>query len=132
MPSPEHEAMVQTFLDQPIAEAPSLQAQRDNYEALLAGFPIDPNAKIESFKIEHIDADWVSMPDSRADQAVLYLHGGGYVIGSNTGYREFASRVAACTGARVCVLDYRLAPEHPFPAALDDAVMAYQLSLIHI
>lgn len=126
MPSPEHEAMVQQFLDQPIVDAPSLEEQRANYDALLSGFPIAPEATIEPIAIEHIQADWVSMSGVNSSQAILYLHGGGYVIGSNVGYREFASRLSASTGAKVCVINYRLAPEDPFPAAVDDALMAYQ------
>jgi acetyl esterase/lipase len=57
---------------------------------------------------------------------VLYLHGGGFTIGSARTHRALATHLAAASGATVHVLDYRLAPEHPFPAALDDAVAAYR------
>ncbi|MGX1776481.1 alpha/beta hydrolase [Nocardia brasiliensis] len=57
--------------------------------------------------------------------AVLYLHGGGYTIGSPATHRSLAARLAHETGCAVYVLDYRLAPEHPFPAALDDAEAAF-------
>jgi len=57
---------------------------------------------------------------------VLYLHGGGYVIGSPRSHRHLAAAVARASAARALLLDYRLAPEHPFPAALDDAVAAYE------
>ncbi|BAD59554.1 alpha/beta hydrolase [Nocardia farcinica] len=57
--------------------------------------------------------------------AVLYLHGGGYAVGSMATHRSLAARLAHETGAAVFLLDYRLAPEHPFPAALDDAVAAF-------
>ncbi|MGW4366061.1 alpha/beta hydrolase [Nocardia takedensis] len=57
--------------------------------------------------------------------AVLYLHGGGYTVGSPTTHRSLAARLARDTGCAVYVLDYRLAPEHPFPAALDDAEGAF-------
>ena len=63
--------------------------------------------------------------DVRSDLAVLYLHGGAYVLGSGRAYRHLVSRLAAALGAPVWVPDYRLAPEHPFPAALDDALAAY-------
>ena len=59
---------------------------------------------------------------------VLYLHGGGYVLGSAFGYRHLASALARAAGARVLVPDYRLAPEHPFPAALEDALRAYRVA----
>ena len=60
---------------------------------------------------------------------ILYLHGGGYRIGSPACYRGFGSHLAAAAGATVVVVDYRLAPEHPFPAAVDDAVAAYRALL---
>jgi acetyl esterase/lipase len=69
----------------------------------------------------------VAAPDSaRGDRAVLYLHGGGFAVGSPATYRALATHLAAASGAEVHVLDYRLAPEHPFPAALDDALAAWR------
>jgi acetyl esterase/lipase len=68
----------------------------------------------------------VSTPVSAPDRLVLYLHGGAYVAGSPALYRDFIWRVATASRSRVVVPDYRLAPEHPFPAALDDAVNAYR------
>jgi monoterpene epsilon-lactone hydrolase len=126
MPSPEHEAMVNLLLERDVTAAPTLDEQRANYEAMLAGMPIADDVTVEPIRIEHVDADWVSVPSSRSDVAILYLHGGGYVLGSNVAYREFGGRLARATRARVCLLNYRLAPEHPFPAAVEDAVMAYQ------
>ena len=64
-------------------------------------------------------------PRPQQPATVLLLHGGGYVMGSAFGYRHFASALAAAADACVLVPDYRLAPEHPFPAALEDAVHAY-------
>ena len=67
----------------------------------------------------------VAMPASRPERNVLYLHGGGYVSGSPAHYRHFTWRIADALSANVFALAYRLAPEHPFPAALDDAARAY-------
>jgi monoterpene epsilon-lactone hydrolase len=64
--------------------------------------------------------------DGDPGRAVLYLHGGGFTIGSPATHRALAAHLAAASGATVHLLDYRLAPEHPFPAALDDAVAAYR------
>ena len=61
-----------------------------------------------------------------AERAVLYLHGGGYAIGSLNTHRRLAYDISAAWGARVLVIDYRLAPEHPFPAAVDDAAKAWR------
>jgi acetyl esterase/lipase len=71
----------------------------------------------------------VTTPASRPDRHVLYLHGGGYIFGSPPLYRDMTWRIADQTRARVLCLDYRLAPEHPFPAALDDAAAAYRWML---
>ena len=60
---------------------------------------------------------------------VLYLHGGGYVIGSPRSHRHLDAAIAIAASANVLLLDYRLAPEHPFPAAVDDAVATYRLLL---
>jgi acetyl esterase/lipase len=73
-----------------------------------------------------VAAVWITTPASRPDRHVLYLHGGGYLFGSPPLYRDMTWRIARATRARVLCLDYRLAPEHPFPAALDDAVTAYR------
>lgn len=67
----------------------------------------------------------VTTPASRPERNVLYLHGGGYVSGAPAHYRHFIWRIANAVGACVWVLEYRLAPEHPFPAALEDAVAGY-------
>ena len=78
-----------------------------------------------------IDLDGVKVvavvtPASLSGRLVLQLHGGGHVSGSPALYGDFTWRIAAATRARRVILDHRLAPEHPFPAALDDAVTAYR------
>jgi epsilon-lactone hydrolase len=73
-----------------------------------------------------VTADRITMPGSHPNRNVLYLHGGAYAIGSPSCYRHFTWRLAAATRASVLAVDYRLAPEHPFPAALDDALAAYR------
>jgi epsilon-lactone hydrolase len=67
-----------------------------------------------------------AVAQSRPDRCVLYFHGGGYCIGTAALYRDFLWRVAAATRAQVLYFDYHLAPEHPFPAALDDAIAVYR------
>jgi monoterpene epsilon-lactone hydrolase len=73
-----------------------------------------------------VPAEWVLTPLSQPDCYVLYLHGGGYVIGSPSLYRHLTWRLAKAVRARLLAADYRLAPEHPFPAAVDDAVAVYE------
>ncbi len=82
--------------------------------------------KIVAIDAGGVAAERVASPVSRPDRHVLYLHGGAYAIGWPSLYRDLTWRIAAATRATVLCIDYRLAPEHPFPAALDDAVMAYR------
>ena len=73
-----------------------------------------------------VRAHLVSTPRSSPERHVLYLHGGAYTVGSPRLYRHFTWRIADAARARVLVIAYRRAPEHPYPAALDDAVAAWQ------
>jgi len=73
-----------------------------------------------------LPAEWVLGPGARADAAILYLHGGAFVVGSPATHRELVARVSMAGAARVLSLDYRLAPEFPFPAAVDDVRTAYR------
>jgi monoterpene epsilon-lactone hydrolase len=79
---------------------------------------------------EEVDAGgrpalWCIPVDGTDDRVILYTHGGGFVVNTMDSHRKVAAHLAKATGARALVLDYRLAPEHPFPAQLDDAVAAY-------
>ena len=68
---------------------------------------------------------WCRPADAQAGAAVLYLHGGAYVVGSAQAYRHFAGQIAVRAEAAIFVAEYRLAPAHPFPGAADDAAAAY-------
>jgi monoterpene epsilon-lactone hydrolase len=68
-------------------------------------------------------------PAPTADRAILYLHGGGYIMGSINTHRELIARLSKAAQARILALDYRLAPEHPFPAPVEDATAAYRWML---
>lgn len=96
----------------PLGSLPIAQ-QRDMTEQMLAAGSIAPGI-------------W-ALPEKRnGDRVMLYLHGGTYVVGSARGYRSMASQLAALSGAKVFIADYRLAPEHPFPAVIDDALAVYR------
>lgn len=83
----------------------------------VVGTPVD---------VDGIPAEWIDAPGAAADRAVLYLHGGGYVAGSIDSHRNLTGHLAQAMGCRVLALHYRLAPEHPHPAPLEDAVTAYR------
>ena len=73
-----------------------------------------------------VSAEWHVAEGAAQDKVILYVHGGGYVMGSAGSHRDMTSRLSKAAGARVLSLNYRLAPEHPFPAPVDDAVAAYK------
>src|SRR5207245_11051547 len=102
---------------------------RRQYEGAERVFPTPPDVKVEIVATPARPAEWLTPPGVRTDAVVLYLHGGGYVIGSPRSHRHLAAAIARSAGARALSLDYRLAPEHPVPAARDDAVAAYQWRL---
>ena len=81
---------------------------------------------LRSLTARLVPAVLTAVAQSRADRCVLYFHGGGYAVGTAALYRDYLWRIAAATRAQVLFFEYRLAPEHPFPAALDDAVAAYR------
>jgi acetyl esterase/lipase len=72
-----------------------------------------------------VPAEWILPPGASAMPVVVYLHGGGYCAGSLSTHRHLAANIAQAAGARVLMVDYRLAPEHPFPSAVEDAQAAY-------
>ncbi len=84
------------------------------------------NVDVQPIAIGDLPAEWLRPIGVKDDRAVLYLHGGGYTMGSCNTHRALGARLALASWAPVLVIDYRLAPEHPFPAALDDALAAYR------
>ena len=105
--------------------APPAQA-RAEFEGLLASVQIASDLKFEAAQAGGVRGLWVDAPGVRADRVLLYLHGGGYVAGSASGYRPLVGELGRATKARALVIDYRLAPEDPFPAAVDDIVTSYK------
>ena len=99
---------------------------RAEFEAMSAGFTLSADIRTERLSAGGVPAEWVVAPEARADRTMLYLHGGGYVVGSINTHRDLAARLSRAARARVLVIDYRLAPEHPYPAAVEDATAAYR------
>jgi len=126
MPSKELEEVIRTIRERDVLEAPTLDEMRQGFVDLAAEMPPADDVSIEGVTADSVPSEWVTVPDIDDDRAVLYLHGGGYVIGSPVTHRELAGRLSRACGARVLLADYRLAPEHPFPAAVDDAVASYR------
>lgn len=76
--------------------------------------------------VGHMDALWIRPKNIDNDSVILYLHGGGYGMGSIKSHKKLAARIARSCRSQSLIIEYRLAPEHPFPAAVEDAVEAYQ------
>lgn len=81
---------------------------------------------VEQAQIAGIDVDWLRPKNARQDKVIYYLHGGAYVLGSRRTHRQLVSHMARAAGVVAVLPEYRLAPEHPFPAGLDDAVAVYR------
>jgi epsilon-lactone hydrolase len=102
-----------------------LEKARAAYEELLASFSPPEGVSVRSANTGGVPA-LIVRPEGDAPVRVIHLHGGGYTIGSAFGYQWLAGALAAASGAAVLVPEYRLAPEHPYPAAVDDALAAYR------
>ena len=104
-----------------------LQKQRDDFETMMARqFKPQPGIEYREEELEGLPITWAEPQQQAASGTVLYLHGGGYMIGSPRAYRDLTGRIAAAAQCAVAALDYRLAPEHPHPAALEDALRCYR------
>jgi acetyl esterase/lipase len=103
--------------------------RRKAMEEWQAALQLPPETKTQPVDARGVRAEWVWRPESDADRAILYLHGGGYAIGSIATHRYLMQGLSKASGARVLGIDYRLAPEHPFPAAVEDAVTAWRWML---
>ncbi len=91
--------------------------------------PIARDVDVMPVQLPGVNGEWLVPASCTGKRVLLYSHGGGYLFGSLVSYRAFTTRLAAACDARVFVLDYRLAPEQPFPAAADDVIAAYRYLL---
>jgi epsilon-lactone hydrolase len=103
----------------------SIQEQRSRQEKVASRFQMPKGIVFEPLDIEGIQGAWVYEPYVE-DLVVLYLHGGAFALGSIHVHREFLGRFASATRAMALAVNYRLAPEHPFPAALEDSLCAFE------
>ena len=92
------------------------------HQILLRGTRVEP-VSVEGLRAEFVRAKDVSLSDART---ILYFHGGGYIAGSCSTHRDLATRISAACGMRALVVEYRLAPEHKYPAAFEDGLRAFR------
>ena len=103
--------------------------RRKDMDAAFSQYRVAPEVTVEPVTANGVRAEWTSTPQDDRDAALLYVHGGGYVIGSLNSHRHLVSEAGRAAKAWALALDYRLAPEHPFPAAVEDAVAGYRYLL---
>jgi epsilon-lactone hydrolase len=97
---------------------------RQDWDALFESPVID--TAISPVLAGGVDSVWIAAEGAESDRTLLYLHGGGYKLGSTRSHRDLMTRISAAARCRVLGVNYRLAPEHVFPAPVDDAFAAYQ------
>jgi len=109
--------------------AGSFAERRERWTRTFQEFcPTPAGTAVETWHADSVGGEWVCAADAdpRRDRVVLHFHGGGYTAGSAAAYRGLSARLSAACRCPVVSVDYRLAPEHPYPAALEDCVAAYR------
>jgi epsilon-lactone hydrolase len=106
-----------------------LAERRQRLDGLGAQYPLPADVRVEPVEANGVAAEWTATPGADPTRVVLFLHGGGYISGSLLSHRHMVAQAGREAGARTLALGYRLAPEHPFPAALEDAVAGYRFLL---
>jgi monoterpene epsilon-lactone hydrolase len=129
MPSPAHDAYVASL--PPGGATPEVRPSPEAFAAMRemeAATPVEtpPGAEVTPVDAGGVPALWVQAAGARPNRTILYLHGGGYIFLTAGRFTPVMAEVAKAAEARCLGLDYRRAPEHPFPAPVDDAVVAYR------
>jgi monoterpene epsilon-lactone hydrolase len=108
----------------------NLEALRLAVDSDSERFPLDPDINVERVSVAiGVSAEWTWTEAADPARVVLYLHGGGYVFGSILSHRHLVAEIGRTSGSRTLAIDYRLSPENPFPAAVDDALASYRFLL---
>ena len=125
MASKELEAVLELIRSRPVLENPSIEEVRAAAEEA-PRFPLAEDVRCEVVDAGGVPVELITTPEAVEGRVLFYLHGGGYVMCSINTHREMISRLARAAGARALAINYRLAPENPFPAAVADATAAYR------
>jgi len=105
--------------------APTLAENRAAFDKRADLYPLPAGTEVSQVDAGGVPARWISFPGADAGPVLVYLHGGGYQLGSFYSHGELAARLGRASGRRVLLPEYRLAPEHPFPAAIDDVLAVW-------
>jgi len=127
--------MAEAAKQNPMPEFGSTQEQRDHINQMVGQRPLADKVMTQPTDVNGVAAFWV-VPEELADSSdcpvICYFHGGGYWAGSAAGWQSIGSFLARACGAKVLLVEYRLAPENPFPAAVQDALAAYRWLLTEV
>jgi epsilon-lactone hydrolase len=130
MPSPAMQEAIDTYRQRRAATAsgpvPTLQELRDGFAPAGRLHPVPDDIAVTAIAADGVPAYWLLAPGTEHAGVLLYLHGGGFSLGSVRSNGELAARLGRASGMRVLFPEYRLAPEHPFPAALDDVLTTWR------
>jgi acetyl esterase/lipase len=107
----------------------TLAERRQRLDGLGTRYAVPPDVRVEPADANGVPAEWTITPTADPSRVILFLHGGGYMSGSIASHRHMIAQAGREAGARTLALNYRLAPEDPYPAALEDAVAAYRYLL---
>jgi acetyl esterase/lipase len=129
MTQQQRKALDQLLRDSPLDVGGEVAEQRAIFHEMIAAVPTPEDVSAKSGELGGVPVVTVETPGTDPSVAVLYFHGGAYALGSAADSVGLAADVSRRAAARAISVDYRLAPEHPFPAALDDAVAAYRALL---
>jgi monoterpene epsilon-lactone hydrolase len=122
----QREALDQLLRDAPLDLGGDVAEQRIIFEEMMAAIPVPADVRTSPGSLGGIPVVNVEVAGADHAKVIFYLHGGAYAIGTAASSVGLASDLARRVGARLVTVDYRLAPEHPHPAAIDDAVAAYR------
>jgi monoterpene epsilon-lactone hydrolase len=100
--------------------------RRERLDEVGSAWPVADDVKLEAVDLDGVPGEWSIVPGSDASRVLLFFHGGGYCSGSIKSHRRMVTEAGRAAGARTLAVGYRLAPEHPFPAAFDDALTAWR------
>jgi epsilon-lactone hydrolase len=123
MPSSAIESFAKQYRDRKEAGGGPPRSIEELREGFAPGgqiFPVPDDTTIEPAQLAGVPCSWLVSPDANPDRVLLYLHGGGFQVGSLRSHGEVVTRLARATGVPALFPEYRLIPEHPYPAALDD------------
>ena len=101
-------------------------ARRQRLDEIGTVWPVADDVTLEPVDLDGVPGEWSIVPGSDAARVLLFFHGGGYCSGSIASHRRMVTEAGRAAGIRTLAVDYRLAPEHPFPAAYDDALTAWR------